>query len=209
MHAKQVIEAYRWQRALGNSVVELPYGRIVLNPARPDVWDANHLDAVTAEHPDETEALLESMDHHLAHTPWRVVHTDPFTPEPFTARLALDGYAEQPAIIQMVLDGSPDVPPIGRAVPVTTEADWATLAALVRRDHEDGARTGGKLLSPELSAAIVAGYRAKAGPYCFHLVRFDGEAVAYGAFAAAPSGAGMIEDLFTLPLSAGAGSHPH
>src|SRR3546814_7309331 len=43
------------------------------------------------------------MDDHLAHTPWRVVHTDPFTPEAFSARLALDGYAEQPAVIQMVL----------------------------------------------------------------------------------------------------------
>src|SRR3546814_20649348 len=59
--------------------------------------------AVTAEQPEEIAALLASMDDHLAHTPWRVVHTDPFTPEAFSARLALDGYAEQPAVIQMVL----------------------------------------------------------------------------------------------------------
>lgn len=28
----------------------------------------------------EIEALLASMDEHLAHTPRRVIHTDPFTP---------------------------------------------------------------------------------------------------------------------------------
>jgi GNAT superfamily N-acetyltransferase len=199
LHPKQVIEAYRWQRALGNTVVELPHGRIVLNPAHPDVWDANHLDSVKAERPQEVEELLESMERHLAHTPWRVVHTDPFTPESFTARLALDGYVEQPAVIQMVLHGPLEAPAAGSIVPVRTEADWATLAALVRRDHEEGARTGGHLLSPELSASVVAAYRAKDGPYRFHLVHLDGQPVAYGALAVAPSGAGMIEDLFTLP----------
>ncbi|WP_408640491.1 GNAT family N-acetyltransferase [Sphingomonas jeddahensis] len=63
----------------------------------------------------------------------------------------------------------------------------------------EGARTGGKLLSPELSASIVVAYRAKDGPYRFHLVQIGDQAVAYGALAVAPSGAGMIEDLFTLP----------
>lgn len=43
------------------------------------------------------------------------------------------------------------------------------------------------------------GNRAKSGPYRFHLARMGGEPVGYGALVAAPSGAGMIEDLFTLP----------
>src|SRR3546814_3979192 len=95
------------------------YGRIVTNLAHPTVWDANHADAVTAEQPEEIAALLASMDDHLAHTPWRVVHTDPFTPEAFSARLALDGYAEQPAVIQTVLSRQLQAVPgsdkIGRA----------------------------------------------------------------------------------------------
>src|SRR3546814_16137704 len=37
------------------------------------------------------------------------------------------------------------------------------------------------------------------GPYRFLLASIGGIPVAYGACAAAPSGAGMIEDLFTLP----------
>ncbi len=40
------------------------------------------------------------MSDHLGHSPWGVIHTDPFT-----ARLALDGFKEQPAVIQMRLEG--------------------------------------------------------------------------------------------------------
>ena len=45
----------------------------------------------------------------------------------------------------------------------------------------------------------MAGYRTKQGAYRFYLAWMEGEAVAYGAIAVAPSGAGMVEDLFTLP----------
>jgi GNAT superfamily N-acetyltransferase len=45
---------------------------------------------------------------------------------------------------------------------------------------------------------LVAGYRAKSDAYHFHLAMLNGVPVAYGAHAAAPNGAGMIEDLFTL-----------
>lgn len=199
MEMRRLIEAYRWQRGLGHDIIATPYGRIVANWAHLTVWDANHADAVTAEQPEEIKALLTSMDDHLAHTPWRVVHTDPFTPEAFSARLALDGYVEQPAAIQMVLRHQLQTVPGSDITPIKTEADWRTLAALVRRDHEESTRTGGAILSAKVTDSIVAGYRAKDGSYHFHLARIDGIPVAYGAWAVAPSGVGMIEGLFTLP----------
>nr|RNJ65848.1 MAG: GNAT family N-acetyltransferase [Leptolyngbya sp. IPPAS B-1204] len=199
MEARKIVDAYRWQRELGNDVIQTPHGRIVKNATMPDVWDANHASAVTAEHPDDIGAFLGSMERHLPHTSWRVIHTDPFTPEPFVARLALDGYAEQPATIQMVLSRKLRAAYSGDIAPIETEADWQSLAALVRRDHEEGARTSGNTLPPSVTDGIIAGYRAKSGPCRFHLARIDGEPAAYGALVAAPSGAGMIEDLFTLP----------
>ncbi len=199
MEARRIIEAYRWQRGLGNRVTELRHGRIVSNAAHPDIWDANHADAVTAANPDDIEAFLAEMERHFAHGPWRVVQSDPYTPPSFVARLALDGYVEQPATIQMVLEGRLSVAPRGDIAPIADEADWTALADLVRRDHEEGARTGGTRLSPAQTDAVLAGYRAKSGSYHFHLVRLDGRVVGYGALAAAPSGAGMIEDLYTLP----------
>jgi len=197
--ARLIAEAYRWQRRLGNAVIAAPHCHIVADPARPDVWDSNHADEVTAATDDAIDAVFAAMDSHLSHTPWRVVHTDGFTPDPFLARLALEDFAERPVTIQMVLRGSlRDRGPAIDLCPVVSDADWATLLELVRADHAEGRRSAGLKLSPEFSQRMVAGYRAKSCAYHFHLALRDGVPVAYGAFAAAPNGAGMIEDLFTL-----------
>jgi GNAT superfamily N-acetyltransferase len=197
--ARTIAEAYRWQRRLGNSGIAAAHCHIVADQAHPDVWDSNHADDVTAETEAEIDGVMAAMDAHLDHTRWRVVHTDCFTPDAFLARLALDDFEERPVTIQMALQGEPA--DRGAAIdlrPVTGDADWDALLQLVLADHAEGRRSGGLELSPEFSAAKVAGYRAKSGAYHFQLAMQDGMAVAYGAHAAAPNGAGMIEDLFTL-----------
>jgi GNAT superfamily N-acetyltransferase len=197
--ARIIAEAYRWQRRFGNTQISATHCHIVADQAHPEVWDSNHADDVTAQTEAEIDTVFAAMDRHLGHTPWRVVHTDRFTPEAFLARLALDDFEERPVTIQMALHG--DLTGRGAAIdlrPVATDADWDTLLQLMLADHAEGRRTGGLELSPEFSAAKVAGYRAKSGACHFHLAMQDGSAVAYGAHAAAPNGAGMIEDLFTL-----------
>jgi GNAT superfamily N-acetyltransferase len=197
--AQTIAEAYRWQRRLGNVQIAAPHCHIVADPAHPDVWDSNHADEVTAQSDAEMDGVFRAMDNHLAHTPWRVVHTDRFTPDAFLARLALDDFQERPATIQMALHG--DVKGRGAALPlhpVASDADWDKLLRLVLADHAEGRRTSGLEVSPEVSAGMVAGYRAKSPAYQFYLALQGGEPVAYGAHAAAPNGAGMIEDLFTL-----------
>ncbi len=198
--ARIIAEAYRWQRRLGLDPVEAPGCHIVADPVHPNVWDANHADEVTAQTRAEIDAVFAAMDRHLGHTTWRVVHTDGFTSEAFLARLLLDGFEERSVTIQMALDG--EITDRGADVelrPVIDEADWQTLLQLVLLDHAEGHRTSGLEVSPEVSAGLVAGYRAKSHANHFHLVMQNGAPVAYGAYAAAPNGAGMIEDLFTLP----------
>lgn len=198
--AHAIADAYRWQRRLGNAVVAAPHCHIVANPLRPDVWDANHADNVTAQTDAEIDAVFAAMDRHLGHTPWRVVHTDGFTPDAFLARLAFDDFEERPVTIQMALRG--ELADRGAPVdlrPVASEADWDALLQLVLVDHAEGRRTGGLDVSPEVSAAMVAGYRAKSEAYHFHLAMQNGLPAAYGAYVAAPNSVGMIEDLFTLP----------
>ena len=193
-------QAYRWQRRLGNKLITAPHCHIVCNPAHPNVWDSNHADDVTAQTEFEINSVFAATDEHLGHTRWRVIHTDCFTPEAFLARLALDDFKERTVTIQMALQG--DLTDHGAAIdlrPVAGDADWDALLKLVLADHAKGRRTGGLDLSPEFSAAVVAGYRAKSGAHHFHLALQDGVAVAYGGHATAPNGAGMIEDLFTLP----------
>jgi hypothetical protein len=48
--------------------------------------------------------VLAAMDEHLAHSDWRVVHTDCFTPDRFLARLAYLGFEERPVVVQMTCD---------------------------------------------------------------------------------------------------------
>jgi GNAT superfamily N-acetyltransferase len=198
--ARTIAEAYRWQRRLGNTLISATHCHIVSDSDHPDVWDSNHADDVTARTEPEIFSVFAAMDAHLGHTRWRVIHTDGFTPDAFLARLALDDFKERPATIQMALKG--ELTDRGAAIdlrPVASDADWDALLRLVLADHAEGRRTGGLDLSPEFSAAVVASYRAKSGAYHLHLAMQDGVAVAYGGHAKAPNGAGMIEDLFTLP----------
>ena len=198
--ARTIAEAHRWQRRLGQREIATTHCHVVADPAQPDLWDSNHADEVTAETQHEIESVFATMEKHLGHTSWRVFHTDCFTPDAFLARLALDDFNEQFVTIQMALHG--DLADRGASVelrPVADDADWLALLQLVCADHAEGYRTGGLDLPPEFSAAVVASYRAKCGAYHFHLAIRDGTPVAYGAYAAAPNGAGMIEDLFTLP----------
>ena len=197
--ARRIAEAYRWQRGLGNSAVAAPHCHIVANPARPEIWDANHADAVTAQSPDEIDAVFAAMDRHLGHTRWRVVHTDCFTPDAFLARLALD-FDERFVAILMALDG--DLTDRGAPVelrPVVDDAGYQALLKLVRLNHAERQEVDRLHLPPEFSAAMVHVYRAKRDAYRFHLAVKEGVPIAYGGCAAAPNGVGMIEDLFTLP----------
>ena len=155
---------------------------------------------MTAETDEEIDAVFAAMNTHLAHTNWRVAHTDGFTPDAFLARLAFADFKERFVAIQMALEGpirvtssAPDLRP------VETGDDWRRLAALVRINHVEGHVTGGMALPPEFTADILALYRARYPECPFYLVHADGEAIAYGSIAAAPNGVVIIEDVFTHP----------
>lgn len=194
-----IADAHRWQRRLGHKVIETRYCGIVADLARPHLWDANHADAVTADDDAAIDAVLAAMDTYLAHSDWRVVHTDCFTPERFLARLAYLGFAERPVVVQMVCDQLVPIAPVEiEIVAIGEQRDWNMLADLVLADVAEGKRTGHLVLDPGFVDDMVSNYRLKTPDYRFHLALHDGRAVGYGAMALAPNGMGMIEDLFTL-----------
>lgn len=202
---RAIAETCRWHRALGRVVIHTGQARLVIDRAHPNVWDANCADTVTGATEGAIAGVLAAMDRYLGHGDWRVVHSDPFTPEPFMARLALDGFVEQPATIQMALCGDVPAEPADDLHPVDDEDDWRALAELVARDHDEGRRTDGLKLSRAVTDGIVAGYRAKAPGFRFHLARVGGAAVAYGGMGIGPGRTGIIDDLFTLPSHRGRG----
>jgi GNAT superfamily N-acetyltransferase len=194
-----ILETYRWHRALGQKVRQLDFARIVADPAHPNVWDTNHADCITAATRSQIDAVLESLEVDLVHSDWRVVHTDPQTPEPFLARLAFDGFQEQAAIIQMVLKGRVRAESAKNLQLVSTDGDWTALCELVRYDHSEGLRLGDAVQSHELTDGIVAGYKSRSPACQFYLAYVDEQPVGYGSCALGPAGAAIIEDLFTLP----------
>jgi hypothetical protein len=126
--ARTIAEAYRWQRRLGNRQIAATRCHIVFDEAHPDLWDSNHADDVTAQTELEIDSVFADMNQHLGHTPWRVIHTDCFTPDAFLARLALDGFEERPVTIQMALHG--ELTELGATAdlrPVAGDADWDAL----------------------------------------------------------------------------------
>ena len=202
---RRIVQAYRWQRRLGHALVTGPECRLVVNPALPDLWDANHVDEVTAATEAGADAVFAAMDRQFGQARWRVVHTDCFTPDAFVARLAFEDFEEQSVTIQMVLQGG--LTDRGARIalrPVVDDADWRALQRLVIVNHAGSTPTAGSGASPQIGEAqigeaMVAAWRAKASAQRFHLVLQNGAPVAYGSCAVAPGGVGMIEDLFTLP----------
>jgi GNAT superfamily N-acetyltransferase len=202
-HAPEVARicaAYAWQRALGHPSSEDALCRLVVDPAHPDVWDANHASCVRAASEEECARVLTRAEQAFAHCRHRLFVVDPLTPPSFVARLALEDYRELTPTIQMVLRG--EVPVRAHAAtlrPVVSEEDWQQLAALVRADHQEGARSHDGPLAASVTHGMVKGYRGKFPRAQFFLAYEGAQACAYGAGVVCEDGVGVVEDLFTLP----------
>jgi GNAT superfamily N-acetyltransferase len=191
---------------LGNEVVVEEGVRWVRNPACPDIYDANHGTAVRAGSPEAVEEVLRRAEDLFPAGGHRTYKVDPGTPTAFEARLLLDGYVGETEV-QLLLDGPLRTdrarPPADLAIrPVDGPADWASLARLTRRDHEEEAAKAGRPPHPPgVTSAMVATKRAKAPELRFFLAAVDGEDCAFFSSwpGTAGSGVGKVEDLFTAP----------
>lgn len=198
---QRISSVFAWHRAFGNAATETQFGLFVSNDAIPDIWDANHVSLVTAASDADIEAVHSQLDLHLANCRHRAATTDLFTPDAFTASLALRGYKERPVTIQMVLYqlNLPATLPEITIEPVKSDGDWAVLKALVRADHDEGARSGGVPFDDDIVDSMVSTYRKKAAIQHFFVARAGSIACAYGSAVCGPENMGMLEDYFTLP----------
>jgi GNAT superfamily N-acetyltransferase len=192
---------------LGNEVVVGEGVRWVRNPACAEIYDANHGTAVRAATPEAIGSVLRQADELFPAGGHRTYKVDPDTPTAFEARLLLDGYRGETEL-QLLLDGPlrtvPDRPPPPDVAirPADGPADWASLARLTRRDHEEEATKAGRPPhTPSVTTAMVATKRGKAPDLRFFLASVDGEDCAF--FSSWPgipgTGVGKVEDLYTAP----------
>lgn len=197
---RALAEAQDWCEALGHASAEGSHCRLVTDPAHPALWSGNHASAVRAATAHEIEVTLEDIEAAFTHSPYRVVDADPFTSPTFLARLALDGWQEQPAVILMAVQAplAPVAAPAPGFDPIRTDADWAELRSLHKLDLAEGARTGAAHPA-EIAEGLYQAMRRKAAAGRIFLARHGGRASAYAMAVPAPAGFGLVDDLFTAP----------
>lgn len=157
--ARAIADAYRRQRRLGNTESATAHCHIVADRTRPEVWDSNHADTVTAEIECEIEALFAATDEHLAQTRWRVVQPIASRPRRFSAvSRSMASRSNPPRSKWCRAATSRDRRARIDPCPVLDKTDRDALLRLGLADHAEGRRTN--KLAPAFSAAVVAaGYR--------------------------------------------------
>ena len=162
----------------------------------PDIRDCNHLCNVRASTSDEVDSLLARVEKEYEGIPHRAFATDFRTPPAFEARLALDGYTQEPALV-MLLEGSliGDAKPFD-IVPVDDDATWAAFDRLQALDWREYREHAGREMEPEVGLRMAATHRYKSPPRRYWLGLIDGEPRGYFTSWEGTEGVGQVEDLF-------------
>ena len=195
---------------LSGSSIELTGGRLLVDPSRPRVWDANHGRRVRAGSEPEIDDLLAAMDDAYRGMGHRQIVCDLDTPDRLEARLALEGWALDPAL-QHLLTGPLRLDRVGSARPeglairaVRTSDDWTSMEELTRLDHlEEQAELGREERELALTLDMVAHRRDKAPTVQAWLASLDGTDIGMFSSMPPPPGQpariGLVEDLFVRP----------
>nr|WP_321361929.1 GNAT family N-acetyltransferase [uncultured Hyphomonas sp.] len=199
--ARRACGSYQFHATIGMEVSAESFCSSLQDLERPDVWDRNRIIDIAAHSGAEIDQMMAFASSRANLVGYSYIFATPFTAPAVIARLLLDDYQEQTPVIQMVLQDelAANRPSEVSIQPVSTDRDWHLLHELVRADHAEGARTQGHILEAHVTRGIVEGYRRKAGPCQFFLASIDTVICAYGSATIAPTGMGMVEDLFTLP----------
>jgi GNAT superfamily N-acetyltransferase len=187
---------------LGNDRRPVPGATLVASPECPGVYDANCVTRIAAETGSGIDHLLAEVDLAYSGLGHRCFKVDPLTPPPFVARLVVEGY--RPAIeVQSLLETSLDANPGAVAIrPVTDDADWLSLARLIRMDHLESARKRWLECWPQaVTDQMVEQKKQKAPGVQFFLAGVGGKDCAFFSSWPGENGIGKVEDLFTVPSS--------
>jgi len=198
--ARRGVEVNWRNLALGHDVFEAAGATFVRNFAFPGIYDANFVFGMCTSQPGDVEQLLARAAREYVHAARLTFRVDPFTPTVFEARLALEGYEHDEALV-MVLDG-----PLRRATrrfdirPIEDESAWHAYTELKCLDWREQALR--RNLNPDdvtTARALASTNRLKCPPVQYLLAYEDGRAIGHCSAWAGPDEVGQVEDLFVHP----------
>ncbi|HET7737909.1 MAG TPA: GNAT family N-acetyltransferase [Tepidiformaceae bacterium] len=176
--------------ALGNEVRAIRGGRLIRNREFPILWDANHVDTITASTPEEVDGLLDLASRELSHASVLRFDVDNRTPAAFEARLILEGFGCETALVSILEGDLLGRAPVVDIRVVQTDADWDTFAALKGLDWE-GER--------DVGVAMAAHKRGKTSHARYWFAWEDGAPRGFLSSWEGIEGVGQVEDLFVEP----------
>lgn len=182
--------------ALGHEVFDADGARFVRDRAVADIYDANHVTAITASTEREIDTLLSRVEREFAGYRHRIFHTDHRTPPPFEARLALEGYERKDALV-MVLQGDPAGEAKAYDIRLTDgDAAWASFEALHMLDWLEARSREGQDPATDAGARMARSNRVKSPPVRYWLAYDDDAPRGYFSSWEGVVGVGQVENLF-------------
>jgi hypothetical protein len=137
--------------------------RRIETSATEHIYDANFVFGIRTSQPGDVEQLLARAAREYAHAARLTFRVDPFTPPIFEARLALEGYERDEALV-MVLDG-----PLRKATSELKCMDWSEQAPRRNLNPED----------MTTARALASSNRLKCPPVQYVLAYEDGRAIGH------------------------------
>ena len=185
--------------SLGNEQFDAHGGSFVRNREVPEIRDSNHVTRITASSPAEIDRLLVRVEREFADIPHRAYHIYSDTPPAIEARLALEGYERNDALV-MLLEGDlagevkdHDIRLVGG------EDSWQAYRTLHMAGWIAYREAAGEADPGAAGEAMFRSRRAKSPPMRYWLAHVDGGPTAYLASWEGLDGVGQVEDLYTQP----------
>jgi ribosomal protein S18 acetylase RimI-like enzyme len=190
---------------LGHEVFDADGATFVRDRDLPDVWEANHVTAVTAASADAADRLLARVEREYAGFGHRRFDLDCTTPPAFEARLLLDGYQGREFLVMLLADDLRGRAAEAEIRPCAGAEAWQAFEALALENWRESATRHGLTPQDGVGERLARGHRRRSPPARCWLAWADGAPRGYLSSWEGIGGVGQVEDLFVHPAARGRG----